>query len=73
MIDFDEEYFENLKRCFREIQEAFEHLSDSIDQLSKENDFFEREPIPETPYIFRGQARVYDKRPHKQHRCRNNC
>lgn len=72
MLDFGDEYFEGLTSALREIEEAFLHMDELLKELAEEK-FFERDPIPETPYIFRGQSRVYDKRPHKQHRCRNNC
>ncbi len=32
-----------------------------------------KEKIPKTPYIFKSKVRIYDKRPHKQHRIRSNC
>lgn len=32
-----------------------------------------KEKIPKTPYFFKRKVRIFDKRPHKQHRIRNNC
>ncbi len=36
-------------------------------------EYFERDPIEKTPYLFKSKMRLYDKRPHKQHHVRNNC
>lgn len=84
MFDFDDkdaecdaEYPEDIEELIQRFKEAIEELKQQaiyqdFEKLAAEK-FFERDPIPETPYIFRNQSRVYDKRPHKQHRCRNNC
>lgn len=80
MLDFGDEYFRDAIEAMQELGELIEKWNrEYIEQLNQEFEklaaekFFEREPIPETPYIFRGQPRVFDKRPHKQHKCRNNC
>lgn len=44
------------------------------DQLKEDlSYFFDEDEIPETPYLFKVKERIYDKRPHKQHRIRNSC
>ena len=67
------EAFEEIKRQWQEICEMLSAEVESISKALKELRFFEREPIEKTPYFFKTTPWIHDKRPHKQHRIRNNC
>ena len=65
-----DELIERIQVVFAQTKESFCDFYDSIKEMMF---FVDKEPTPKTPYFFRSKTRVYDKRPHKQHRCRNNC
>lgn len=60
MEDFFQEMIDAYTDFFKEIDEAFLI-------------YLDKEEIPETPYFFKKKTLIRDKRPHKQHRIRNNC
>jgi hypothetical protein len=54
------------------LQETIDSFAEIWEQLQEFIYDFDEE-IPKTPYSFNSKVRIYDKRPHKQHRIRNNC
>lgn len=85
---FSSEQFEKLKEKIRELgdliseatYEAIANLKRLWDAINTQlfddielPEYFERDPIEKTPYLFKSKMRLYDKRPHKQHHVRNNC
>ena len=62
---------EALKALAEPVIKAFEELWEEFkESLSV---WFDEKEIPKTPYFFKSKSRIYDKRPHKQHKIRNNC
>ena len=68
-----EEAVEAIRAAFKELINQRENtFCDCWEQL-QEWIFTIKEKIPETPYFFKKKTLIRDKRPHKQHRIRNNC
>lgn len=71
---------ESVEKSLAAIQAAFDEMlsrweetfCDCWEQL-QEWIFTIKEKIPKTPYFFKKKTLIRDKRPHKQHRIRNNC
>lgn len=55
------------------IQPVIDVFTELWNQLQETIFYFDEEEIPKMPYSFNSKVRIYDKRPHKQHRIRNNC
>lgn len=68
-----EEAIARIKAIFDEIFRQWEEtFGDCWEQLQGYI-FAIKEKIPKTPYFFKKKTLIRDKRPHKQHRIRNNC
>lgn len=73
----DRDISERLQKILELAEETIQAINDTFtelwDQLQETIFYFDEEEIPKTPYSFNSKVRIYDKRPHKQHRIRNNC
>lgn len=72
----DRDISERLQKTMAFVDEMLQETIDSFTEIWEQIQGFIYdfdEEIPKTPYSFNSKVRIYDKRPHKQHRIRNNC